>query len=249
MSEVENLFDEEILKSNVSGAAYFILLYEHFEDTVITTVKEFYSNICAIDGKLYSDIDDEYIRVLKERVANHEDNPEIPYERLLNKAERDKETYDKDIIAPYKGKNIDGKRFRGSLNWLTRHDVFSDDDISRILIIRKHRNDIVHELLHILCEGLTAEDAKMISELLAFNNRINKWRFREIDMPAQGIKLPDGADIDDVMGGDDAVLTGIFRILFCNEGEQFKKALESVKNNETPIQTPEISSRGSEGGR
>lgn len=38
------------------------------------------------------------------------------------------------------------------------------------------------------------------------------------------IELPDGAAPDAVMGSDDVLLTGIFRILFCNEGEQFKEA-------------------------
>lgn len=38
MSEIENLFDEEYLVPNVKGAAFFILLYEHFEDVVISTV-------------------------------------------------------------------------------------------------------------------------------------------------------------------------------------------------------------------
>ena len=38
MSEIENLFDEEYLVPNVKGAAFFILLYEHFEGDVISTV-------------------------------------------------------------------------------------------------------------------------------------------------------------------------------------------------------------------
>ena len=38
MSETENLFDEEYLVPNVKGAAFFILLYEHFEGDVISTV-------------------------------------------------------------------------------------------------------------------------------------------------------------------------------------------------------------------
>ena len=52
MSEIENLFDEEYLVPNVKGAAFFILLYEHFEDVVISTVKEFYSSPCSLDREL-----------------------------------------------------------------------------------------------------------------------------------------------------------------------------------------------------
>ena len=39
MSGIDNLFQEETLLSNIKIAAYFILLYEHFEDVVISTVK------------------------------------------------------------------------------------------------------------------------------------------------------------------------------------------------------------------
>ena len=232
MSEAENLFNEDILKPNVNGAAYFILLYEHFEDTVISTVKEFYSNICVIDGKSYSDIDDEYIRILKEKIANNEDCERIPYRRLLNDAQRGKETYEKEVIGPLKGnKYSDGKRFRGSLIWLQGSGVLSEDEAARILQIRTRRNDIVHELLKVLSEGLTEEDAKMIAALLDFNSRVNNWRFQQIDMPVLGIELPDGASPEDALGGDDVVLMGIFRILFCSEGKQFKDALEKTRGN------------------
>ena len=69
MSEIENLFDEEYLVPNVKGAAFFILLYEHFEGVVISTVKEFYSSPCSLDGILYSSIDDEYIKALKDKIV------------------------------------------------------------------------------------------------------------------------------------------------------------------------------------
>ena len=49
----------------------------------------------------------------------------------------------------------------------------------------------------------------MIADLLAINHKINIWHFREIDMPALGIELPEGATSDDVVGGDDAILSGL----------------------------------------
>ena len=75
----------------------------------------------------------------------------------------------------------------------------------------------------------------MIGELLSLNQRIGAWRFQQIDMPIMEIELPDGADADDVMGNDDVLLTGIFRILFCGEGEQFKEVFDKELKNETPI--------------
>lgn len=81
---------------------------------------------------------------------------------------------------------------------------------------------MVHELLITLSEGLSEDDGKMMVDLLTFNRRVNSWRFMEIDAPSMGYKLPKGVTPDDVMGGDDTVLLGIFRILFLDEGKQFK---------------------------
>lgn len=53
MSGIDNLFQEETLLSNIKIAAYFILLYEHFEDVVISTVKEFYAHDCVLNGQLF----------------------------------------------------------------------------------------------------------------------------------------------------------------------------------------------------
>ena len=60
MSGIDNLFQEETLLSNIKIAAYFILLYEHFEDVVISTVKEFYAHDCVLNGQLFLSIDDAY---------------------------------------------------------------------------------------------------------------------------------------------------------------------------------------------
>lgn len=223
MHRIENLFQEEILLSNIKIAAYFILLYEHFEDVVISTVKEFYSDTCVLDGKAYSNIDDAYIRCIEKKIENGENDYPVPWRIRLASAKRDRETYKKEILG---NKEEDAKAFRGSLRWLRKYDVISEEEYNAILSIRKRRNILVHELLKEIGSGLTEQDIEMIGSLLDFQQRINAWRFQQIDMPVMGIELPQGADADDVLGGDDAVLACIFRILFCGEGSQFKETLE-----------------------
>ena len=95
-----------------------------------------------------------------------------------------------------------------------------------IFSIRKRRNTLVHELLKEIGNGLDEQDIQMIVKLLKLQQRINAWRVKQIDMPIMEIKLPKEVKLDDVMGGDDAVLESMFRILFCGEGPQFKEALE-----------------------
>ena len=227
MAEMENLFDENILVPSVKGAAFFILLYEHFEDVVINTVKDVYSIPCFLDGKMYYSIDDEYIKALSDKIENKEKAPFISYEHQLHRAREERDIYVNEIIRT--SSMDDGKRFRGSLNWLKENGAFSETDVDRILQIRKRRNSIVHELLITLSNGLSEDDSKMMVELLAFNRRVNSWRFTEIDAPCLGYRMPEGATPDDVMGGDDTILLGIFRILFLDEGKQFKEALDELR--------------------
>ena len=238
MEEVENLFDEEILAPNIKGAAYFILLYEHFEDVIISSVKEFYSDFCMLDGMAYSNIDGKYIKALEEKVNNNEENHPIPYKRLLFQAKQNREKYLKDVLhsKDENSKCEDGKTLRGSLKWLRYNGVFSDSEVANIFKIRKRRNEIVHELLSILGKGLTEEDALKITQLLEYNGRVNNWRFQTIDMPVMEIELPDGTAPEDLICGDDIALMGILRILFYGEGEAFKEELKKAKKKQKDIE-------------
>lgn len=233
MWHIENYFQEDNLLSNMKIAAYFILLYEHFEDMVIDTVRKFYTSPCILDGKLFSDIDDAYINLLKEKVEKGEEVGSIPAAFVLAEAEQARAVYQKEVLGEKKENNA--RKFRGSLNWLQKHEGITEAENAKILKIRDRRNEITHGLLQKIGEGMTDEDVQMIGELLSLNQRIGAWRFQQIDMPIMEIELPDGADADDVMGNDDVLLTGIFRILFCGEGEQFKEVFDKELKNETPI--------------
>lgn len=146
-------------------------------------------------------------------------------------AKHDRERYNSEVIRKKKkaDKGGDGKTFKGSLCWLQESGAFKEDDIKRVLQIRNRRNEYVHELFKILSEGLSEDDALMIADLLKFLRRLNGWRFEHLELPVMGMSLPDGIIPSVVMGGDDATLMGLFRILFCNEGEEFKKALDSIR--------------------
>ena len=234
MTDIKNLFDEDLLLSNLKGASYFILIYEHFEDNVISAVKDYYSEPCGLDGKDYYNIDDDYIKALKEKIAAGEEDSIFPYEFQLRQAERARELYIDEVLRPKKesdsDKDKDRKRLRGSLNWMQENGVLSEEDVSRIFKIRIRRNGIVHELLKVLSEGLSESDAGMIVDLLALNHKINGWHFREIDMPVMGYDLPKEMPKEDVLGGDDVILNGLFRILFLNEGAAFKEEMKKIKN-------------------
>lgn len=223
MQIMENYLLKDNLLSNIKVAAYFILLYEHFEDVVIATVRDVYSCPCILDGKLFSDIDDEYICLLMEKLKNETDNRTM-LEASITSAQLRKEVYRKEIVG--KKDEQDARVFRGSLNWLQKNQVISEEERRRILAIRKRRNMITHEMLREIGKGMCDEDARMIADLLKLQQRIHVWRFQEIEMPVMEIRLPKDADPEDAMGIDDALLMCIFQTLFCEENPQFKEALD-----------------------
>ena len=223
MLQIENYFREEELVPNVKVVAYFILLYEHFEDMVIETVREFYSTPCMLDGKPFSNIDKEYIDLLEKKVKQGESG-RILFKIRLADTRRARAVYQKEVLD--KVKKGSGRIFRGSLNWLQEHDVITEAENDRILAIRDRRNELVHKLFQEIGRGFSDEDAKRIADMLNVQQRINAWKFQQIDMSLMEIELPEGANPNDVMGGDDMILNAIFRILFCGEGEKFKEALD-----------------------
>ena len=113
MSVIENLFDEDILLPNLKGISFFILIYEHFEDVVISTVKEFYSSPCVLDGQLYCSIDDQYINALKKIIDDQEDDAAVLYKISLIQATHDRERYRNEIVNSRKMQDDyrDGKNF------------------------------------------------------------------------------------------------------------------------------------------
>lgn len=233
MPGFDNYLYEDILRPNMNDAAYFILLYEWLEDKVISVVKDCYSGFCMLEGKGYCNIDEAYIQALQKKIDKGETGDIVPYAVSLNGAKRAKAKYEKEVIQPIKKK--DAKTLRGSLLWLQKHEAITPKEKSRILRIRKRRNVIVHELLRILGDGLDEDDAKMIVEMIELIRKINQWNLMEIETPILGYTLPEGASPEDVHGGDDIVLTGMLHILFLGEGERYKRILEQVKNNETPV--------------
>ena len=55
-----NIYDEDNLRINIDGAAYYILLFEAFKDMVDSCVKFFYQTEEIVDGKLICRISKEY---------------------------------------------------------------------------------------------------------------------------------------------------------------------------------------------
>lgn len=196
-NQLLNLYDEDILRVNINASAYFILLFETFNDMINSCVDFFYEEESIEDGKLVIKMSKKYKK-------------EVCQERVVNAI----------------GKTIKN-RFILNLDWLVSRDVISEAELKRVLEIRKRRNEIVHELFHVLSNGLDEKDAYMICDLMSIYLKIDNWFF-QIDM---GIMGNDSLSEEVLSGGHSmgAVhLMSIFKIVFCNEGEVFKQAIKDV---------------------
>lgn len=239
MESIFNLFDEEALVSNMKGASCFILLFEHFADNIEQIIKDCFSNEVIYNGKRYSTIDPDFIELLKQELTDEtKSNDRATTQLALANAKKQLSSYQKEITKK-KYTKANGKSYsdtlRASIEWLSQFYVFSEADIEDILRIRKRRNEVVHELFGVLYAGLSETDGEMIGNLLNYNRRINKWHIGEFEIPIAGSDFPEGVTADDVYGIDDVTLNSIIRILFCNEGKQFKDAIDKAMRNETSI--------------
>ena len=143
-----NIYDEDNLRINIDGAAYYILLFEAFKDMVDSCVKFFYQTEEIVDGKLICRISKEY------RI----DVSSKKYKKANGKFSRDE--------------------FYSQLIWLKDRGVIKEGDIHRLLEIRKRRNSIVHELLKVLADGLDTRDAELLGDLMKLYMKIDNWFFK-----------------------------------------------------------------------
>lgn len=195
MDRINNVFNEDKLRDNLTFAAYFILLYEHFEDMVIAIVRDHSSCLSIKNGELLENTGPEYQAEIQNR--------EFGTEKLYN-----------DV-------------FRASLIWLQGRKVISANEKKLLLTIRGRRDTIVHELLEIIASGIRQRDREYLDNLLKLYLRIDNWAFQEYEFPDAAKELAPGFDISHVQSGGASMVSSIFRILFQNEGQEFKDALKS----------------------
>jgi len=100
-----------------------------------------------------------------------------------------KELYKKDIVI-------------ASLKWLRNHDVITEHEIKRIILFKKHRNELAHELSKMISDSDKRTRTEFILEIQDLYFKIHKWWFVEFEM-AVDPKLeklnPDELDFKEVL--------------------------------------------------
>lgn len=108
--------------------------------------------------------------------------------------------------------SLDRSPLKASLLWLHEMDALSEADISLIDNIRRHRNEIAHELPKIVMTADAEIDIRLLCSIYELVEKIERWWVREVDIPTN----PDfdGQQIDDadIMPGRVICMNMLIRI-------------------------------------
>lgn len=128
-------------------------------------------------------------------------------ELVLNKQEYKKEVLklDKDF-----GKKRDQHiELNASCLWLEKMNVITKDEIDEIHLIRKHRNEIAHELPRILIDSTLDVNIKYLMKIRELVNKIDNW-WINVEMSIQYLDLD---NVEEVKTGRIMILDHILSIL------------------------------------
>lgn len=102
-------------------------------------------------------------------------------------------TVDEEYVV--KVRSLDKSELRASLLWLRSMDVIDDSDMQRFDQIRKHRNEIAHELFKFATSPDNEIQIELLQALIQLLAKIERWWIREVELPSDSDY--DGRDIAD----------------------------------------------------
>jgi hypothetical protein len=160
----EKFLNPEILRTNLIVASLFITAFEMLKDSIIGTIRDFFTDGFDENGWI---INDNY----KNKVLS------------LNKSP-----------------------LYASLEWLKNMNVIEDSDVEEFNIIKKCRNDIVHEIAQYISKGPKIDPLPLFSKMMDLLHKIEKWWIFNVEISTD----PDfaGQEID-----EDSILPGKIMIL------------------------------------
>jgi hypothetical protein len=92
-------------------------------------------------------------------------------------------------------------RLHASLLWFKEMGAIDDSDIEAFNKIRKHRNEVTHELIDFLANANRNFDHMKFQALVDLLVKIEKWWFLNFEAAIDPDMLPEGTDPEDVIPG------------------------------------------------
>lgn len=114
-------------------------------------------------------------------------------------------TYQLEVLAKNKSP------LYASLLWLKDAEAITDDDIEIFEKVKKQRNDIAHQMFHMLSDGLSKDFSDRFNEMTSLLDKIEKWWIINVDLslgPPIAIN-PDGKLVEMDVDMDNLDIDGI----------------------------------------
>lgn len=132
------------------------------------------------------------------------------------------EEYQEEIGS--KGKDL----LRSSLRWFVSLHAITDDEVEKVLKIRKRRNEFVHEMNKILFEGISEADCQLFVSLLALYRKIDVWWIKNVVIDTTPL-LEDLDEIkEDEMFNTQALLIDIMLNVALGNTTKYKELREMI---------------------
>lgn len=118
-----------------------------------------------------------------------------------------------------------------SLLWFREMEAIDDNDIAKFDDIRKHRNEVTHELLSFLSDVKRNFEVERFEKLIALLSKIEKWWLINFEMAINPDMVPDDVDPDEVIPGPIWSLQLMLDIALGNEPEEGYYYNEFIKRH------------------
>ncbi len=110
--------------------------------------------------------------------------------------------------------------FYASLLWFKEMEAIDDVDIEIFDGIRKHRNEVAHEIINFISDAKRNLDIKKFQELIALLSKIEKWWLINFEIAIDPHMVPNDVDPDEVIPGPIWSLQLMLDIALGNEPEE-----------------------------
>ena len=108
--------------------------------------------------------------------------------------------------------SLDTDPFRASLRWFEKMGALSAEDLERINRIRKHRNELTHEMVRFVTESGKDLDIELYQALIEIFIKLEQWWFWWFEAAVQPESVPDSASREDVQSGQIIILNHMLEV-------------------------------------
>lgn len=123
---------------------------------------------------------------------------------------------------------LDKKIFQASVRWFQNHDALTANDVSVIFKAEQRRNVFVHEIMKVLTEGCTDEDASLFSDLVSIYRKLDSWWIFNVEFDPDDVQNPEDVT-QDTCYSLSAVLLQIIKDIALGNDQPYSGWMEQIR--------------------